>query len=167
MTTSPVPTVRSPSDTRHHESHIFWGEIYFRAAERPGEWEERAAELVNSFAHDLKRYPAASCHLLGAVEFAAGPSFEVVIAGISGKEDTVELLTALNRSFQPNLVKIFVPLEEENPEIARYTPHAAAFRAEGGRATAFVCSNFQCSSPTTDRDEMLSRLSAGEPGPVG
>ncbi len=124
-------------------------------------WEEQAAELVRSFAHDLKRYPAASCHLLGAIEFAEGPSFEVVIAGVSGREDTVELLTALNRSFQPNLVKIFVPLEEDNPEIARYAPHAAAFRAEGGRATAFVCSNFQCSSPTTDRDEMLSRL-AGE-----
>ena len=81
--------------------------------------EEKAVQTGSAFAKTVSEYPAAYTQLMVAVDFAAGPPCEVVIAGDSQAEDTKTMLQTLRSQFQPNKVVLFRPVEEQSPEIDR------------------------------------------------
>ena len=66
-----------------------------------------AAETIDAFASSVKRTPGEFTHFLSAVDFAYGPSFEVVIAGREGAADTKALLQAARKVYQPAMVVVF------------------------------------------------------------
>ncbi|MFW6162984.1 MAG: thioredoxin domain-containing protein [Planctomycetota bacterium] len=122
------------------------------------EWEARAEAVGRAFASRVRRMPAAHTQLMAALDFAVGPSFEVVIAGQPGADDTEALLTALRTRFLPNKVVLLRPAGVEEPPIARIAPFVEAQTARDGRATAYVCRDQACREPTTKKDEMLNAL---------
>jgi len=122
--------------------------------------EERAERIARAFAADVRRAPIAYTQLMVALDFAAGPSYEVVVAGDRQAKDTRPMLTALRSSFVPNKVVLFRPSDEESPAITRVAEFTRAQRATGGRATAYVCQGGACKQPTTDVAEMLQALHA-------
>jgi uncharacterized protein YyaL (SSP411 family) len=71
------------------------------------------------------------------------------------------MLRALRRSFQPHLVTLFVPADEDSPAIFRHAPHLDGLRAEEGRARAYVCSAFQCGTPAATVKDLMERLGSG------
>ena len=93
-----------------------------------------------------------------ALNFAKRPSYEVVVVGHPGKDDTKKLLTALNRTFIPTKVVLFRPSQVEHPEIARIAEFTRDLSIKDGKATAYVCHNYQCNLPTTSKEEMLRLL---------
>jgi len=95
---------------------------------------------------------------MAALDFAVGPSYEVVIAGNMQAGDTKNMLQALRRAFIPNKVIHFRPTEEEPPEIARLAEFTKYLSSLEGRATAYVCQNYNCKLPTTDIEKMLELL---------
>ena len=95
---------------------------------------------------------------LTAVDFAIGPSYEVVVAGPPPGSDTAEMLKALRNRFMPNKVLLFRPSEEPSPEITRLAPFTAQQRPVDGKATAYVCVEGACKMPTTDITEMLALM---------
>jgi uncharacterized protein YyaL (SSP411 family) len=121
--------------------------------------DDRAAKLEGAFASQVANAPAAYTQFLIGLDFALGPSFEVVLAGEAGGEDTLRMLRALRRPFLPSKVVLFRP-EEGSPPIVRLAPYAASQRALGGRATAYVCQGGACKQPTTDPQEMIAQLTA-------
>ena len=46
----------------------------------------------------------------------------------------------------------------DSPEICRLAPFTSTQSSIDGRATAYVCRNYNCKLPTTDAVEMLSLL---------
>lgn len=122
--------------------------------------EDKAAKIGQAFAETVSESPSAYTMLMTAVDFAVGPSHEVVIAGESFGSDTGEMLKALNRCFVPNKVVILRPAEEEIPEIDGIVPFARYHSARHGKATAYVCLDYNCQLPTTDTDTMLKLLSS-------
>jgi hypothetical protein len=121
------------------------------------QYEERAAGLFETAPTDVAAAPSAHAFLMTALDFAVGPSFEIVIAGEAEAADSRAMLDALQTRFLPNTVVLFRP-EEASPAIAELAPYTASQRAIQGRATAYVCQNFSCDAPTTDVDTMLSHL---------
>jgi len=119
--------------------------------------EEKAAGTAKAFSGLVEEHPFAYTQLMIALDFAIGPSYEVVVAGESGAEDTVEMLEALQRPFLPNKVVLLRPAETSPAidEIAGFTEHHEIIK---GRATAYVCSNFSCKFPTNDITEMMDIL---------
>jgi hypothetical protein len=95
------------------------------------------------------------------VDLALGPSHEVVIAGKLGAEDTRTMLRALREQFVPSKVVLFRP-DGESPDIARLAEFTRYQRSIDGKATAYVCHNYNCKFPTTDVDAMLRSLAAAE-----
>ena len=93
-----------------------------------------------------------------AVDFAVGPSYEVVIVGDSRTKDTREMLQAIGQDFIPSKVVIFIPLERDSSEIKGIAPFATHQLSIDNRATAYVCVNYNCRLPTTDINAMLSLL---------
>ncbi len=120
--------------------------------------EKKAEELSCAFSTQVIRMPSAYTQLLVALQFAIGPSYEVVIAGPSGSADTEAMLKALRAEFVPNKVVLFRPTDQESPDILRLAEFTKYHTAVDGKATAYVCQNYRCETPTTDIQSMLRFL---------
>ena len=125
--------------------------------------EEKAAKIGRAFSKAVKQSPSAYTQLMLAVDFEAGPSYEVVIAGNSGAEDTKAMLRALRTHFAPNKIVLFRPSEKESPDIIRLAEYTKYQSSIDGKATAYVCLNYQCKLPTTDTRKMLELLDVKQP----
>ncbi len=126
--------------------------------------EEKATAIGRVFSGQVKRAPLAFTHLMAAVDFAIGPSYEVVIAGDSQAEDTIAMLRALQIPFIPNKVVILHPSGQEEATITPLAPFIRQQTAIDGKATAYVCQNTACKLPTTNASEMLAMLGASSTG---
>jgi len=122
------------------------------------EWEEKAVAIARACARGIEQMPAAYSQMLSAVEFLQGPSCEIVIAGDPRGTDTKEMIRALRAPFMPGKVVLLRPVGERPSDIEKIAPFTARMDARGGRATAYVCSNFSCQNPTADIVEMLKLL---------
>ncbi|MGB7292809.1 MAG: thioredoxin domain-containing protein [Thermodesulfobacteriota bacterium] len=120
--------------------------------------EQKAAKIGEVFSKVIKQYPSAFTQLLVALEFGIGPSYEVVIAGDSKADDTVVMLEALRKQFLPNKVVLFRASENNASDISRFAEYAKNHTSLNGKATAYVCLNYECQLPTTDVGKMLELL---------
>jgi uncharacterized protein YyaL (SSP411 family) len=116
---------------------------------------DMAWQTGSAFFGTVKQSPAAYAQLMVALDFAFGPSYEVVVAGHPQAEDTKEMLRNLNAHFIPNKVVIFRPTDEEPAEIAGIAEFTKDLTAIEGTATAYVCLHNTCELPTTDIKRML------------
>jgi uncharacterized protein YyaL (SSP411 family) len=123
--------------------------------------EERAAELGRAFSATVKESPAAYTQLMVALDFAIGPAYEVVIAGDPHAEDTRTMAKELGRRFLPNKVVLLNRSDRKPSEMTGLAEFAKDQSSIGGKATAYVCVNHTCKSPTTDISKMLELLNAG------
>jgi len=113
--------------------------------------DKAANDLLRTSADDVTLIPSASAHLMSALDFLLGPSFEVVLAG----RDVTTLKHAVFASFVPNKVVL-----RSGADIARIAPFTSMQRAVGGRATAYVCTNHLCRLPTSDPGKVRELLGA-------
>jgi uncharacterized protein YyaL (SSP411 family) len=120
------------------------------------EFEKKAALIGKAFSKSVRQSPAAYTMLMTALDFAIGPTAEVVIAGDLNAQDTRIMLSKLRKAFVPGKVVIFSP--EEEPEIANIAEYSRNLKSIDGKATAYVCKNFSCKPPTTDAEEMMRSL---------
>jgi uncharacterized protein YyaL (SSP411 family) len=120
-------------------------------------YEERARDLGSAFHEQVARGASAFTMMMSAVDFALGPSFEIVVAGHAGRDDSRRMLSELGRRYIPSKVVVFRPEEEADPVVA-LAPYTKSQSAVGGEATAYVCRNYACELPTTDIDKMLELL---------
>jgi uncharacterized protein YyaL (SSP411 family) len=95
---------------------------------------------------------------MSALDFALGPTSEVVISGDLSADDTKAMLAALRKDFIPSKVVIFRPGEIEEPEITRLAEYTRYLFSTDGRSTAYICRNYSCKTPTTDAERMLELL---------
>lgn len=130
------------------------------------ELEKTAAAIGEAFSGQIKQMPSAFTQFLAAYDFALGPSHEVVIVGPTGSEETMQMLSALQTSYNPSLVTLFRPSGQEDPEIEEIAPFIRSYSALGGKATAYVCRDHSCSTPTTDVNAMLKILSREAEGAI-
>jgi uncharacterized protein YyaL (SSP411 family) len=120
--------------------------------------EEKGAAMGRAFGEDVSKMPSAYTRLLTAVDFAVGPSYEVVIAGDRGATATVEMLRAVRSKFLPNKIIVFLPPGPEASAIIRLAPFTANHTMIGGKTTAYVCRNYECSLPVTDAAGLLASI---------
>jgi len=122
--------------------------------------EDKAARIGRAFSKNVKQAPAAYTQLMVALDFAIGPSYEVVVAGDSQAADTKAMLKALQTHFIPNKVLLLNPSEEESPKISQLAEFTHSQSTIAGKATAYVCQNYSCKRPTTEADKMLGLLNS-------
>jgi uncharacterized protein YyaL (SSP411 family) len=102
-------------------------------------YEKAANDLLHTSADDITLIPSTSAHLMSALDFLLGPSFEIVLAGA----DVRPLRRAVFASFVPNKVVLC-----SGTDVARIAPFTETQRAIGGKPTAYVCTNYLCRLPT-------------------
>ena len=124
------------------------------------ELERKAHQIGHTFSGSVKQFPSAYTQFLMAVDFGLGPSREVVVAGKAGGQDTLRMLDQLRRPFLPNKVVILRPTDEEAQEITEIAGYTRDQTGTDGKATAYVCHDFNCELPTSDPARMLELLEA-------
>ncbi len=108
-------------------------------------FEDYARKTLKVFSENIKAAPIAYTQSLCGVDFIIGPSYEIVIVGNQNADDTKAMLKALRKEFIPNKVVIF------NPE-------GKNFSKVNEKATAYVCQNYSCKSPTSDVNNLIELL---------
>ena len=114
-------------------------------------YEQKAEELGRALSGLVERMPSSFTQLLIALDFALGPSYEVVIAGKTGAPDTKKMLEALNRRFLPNTVILFHPADEKSPAIEKLARFIRPQKTLDQKATAYVCHNRTCQKSSKRR----------------
>ena len=121
------------------------------------DWEEKTDAVIRAFSGAVGPGPAGHCHLLMAIDFAVGPSYEVVIAGEEGANDTQALLAAARVGFRPDVVWLL--RTETNAEaLATLAPWTREQLPRDGRATAYVCRAGACEEPTPEPARVIELL---------
>jgi len=121
------------------------------------EYEERLNRLAEHFSKQLSVAPSSHTYFASALSHQIRPSHELVIVGSPEADDTKTLINALRSKYRPNVVSI-LKSSEEISELVEYSKHHIALN---GKATAYVCHNYQCSLPTTSSEEMEESLDTG------
>ena len=122
-----------------------------RITARP-EYETYANELLRAAGDDVSLAPSASTHLLSALDFLLGPSQEIVLSG----RDVAAMKRAVFARFAPNKVVVHRP-PGDAPPIVKIAPYTEPQRPIGGKATAYVCTNYMCRLPVTDPAKLWPR----------
>ena len=124
------------------------------------EFEEKATQIFQAFSNIVSETPAGYTQLMVALDFALGPSFEVVIVGNSQSKDTKIMLKAIRDKFIPNKVLLLLPSEVQEPEITNLAEYTRHLTTQEGKATAYVCQDYECKLPTIDIEKAISLLNA-------
>ncbi|MBI5149927.1 MAG: thioredoxin domain-containing protein [Candidatus Omnitrophica bacterium] len=115
------------------------------------EWEKKAQEYFKAFGQELSSGPSAYAQSLMALDFAIGPSREIVLVGQKDDPQTQEMLKSLYSRFIPNKVVVLrLNSDEEAKAISDIIPFVKGQRALDGKTTAYVCKNYNCEFPTND-----------------
>ncbi len=125
------------------------------------DYEQKALSLARSGSAAVEANPLVFTFLLTGLDFLIGPSFEVVVAGPAAAGDTRRMVRAARREFAPNRVLLFLPTEQQEPEITALAPFSRSLKSLDGKATAYVCRDRSCELPTTDVEQMLRLLRGG------
>ncbi len=122
------------------------------------EYEKKAAKLGKAFSETIQSGPMAYTLFMTGLDFGLGPSYEVVIVGNREDKDTIAMIEAIRKTFNPSKVVLLKGIEDDSEitEIAQFTKGQKAI---DGKATAYVCLNHVCNLPTNDVNKMLELLS--------
>ena len=139
----------------------------FWDAEGKGFWHvasdgERGRETLARFSGFVAANPEAAPFMLWALDFAVGPSQEVVLAGVPGSPDLAAMRRAVHRRFLPNAVLALHPEGAGAAAIESLVPFLKTQRAKDGKATAYVCENYACHAPLTDLEALGALLPGGK-----
>ena len=112
-----------------------------------GGYERKAEAIAGLYPETATEHAIGYSYFLCAADFLSGPTHEVVIAGDLDAADTKAMLRALRARFLPGAVVILRPTGAAASALGRLAPFTAAQEPIGGKATAYVCTNFVCRLP--------------------
>ena len=117
------------------------------------EFHDKAVETLKLYFHQMERMPTGSGQLLCELAFLLSTPKEIAIVGEKGDAKTDAMLAALHGTYQPNKI---VALSESAD--GQTLPLLAGKTQVDDTATAYVCENYACQSPTTDVEAFLELL---------
>jgi uncharacterized protein YyaL (SSP411 family) len=124
----------------------FTGENRYRAA---------ADKVLRSYYDAMASQPFGFAHLLCALDSYVQGAKEIVIVGDPAEAAAKQLIAEVNSIYLPNKV---LQIARPGSSLAEISPLLQGKAQVDGRATAYVCRNFTCSAPVTNRDELRDLL---------
>ena len=131
----------------------------FAAITNDSQLETRARKTVNAFARQLSHFPSAMPQMLVAFDFVERGATQLVIAGSGDEKSTQDLLKEIRSHFLPRTVVILLDDEASRGFLAERNEEVRTMKPINGKPAAYVCRNFTCQAPVTDRVELGRLLS--------
>jgi hypothetical protein len=116
----------------------------------------RSAESVLSAHHNaMESQPFGFAHLLCALDYYLEKPKEIVLVGNREDPKMAELLTQIHSLYLPNKTLQVIGPEKSLEAVSPLLKGKTQIK---GRPTVYVCHNYTCSAPLTDRQELNSLL---------
>jgi uncharacterized protein YyaL (SSP411 family) len=116
-------------------------------------YEELASRMSKLFSAEVTGSPAAHTFMLLAVDFALGPTYNVILVGDLRENDTQEMLRVLRKNYLPNMI-----VSLRSPAQADSRIPGLGYEQIEGKATAYVCRNQTCMPATNKTEKVLELL---------
>ncbi|HET6566330.1 MAG TPA: thioredoxin domain-containing protein [Rhodothermales bacterium] len=123
-------------------------------------FDKKADQLGQWAAGQVRRMPSGFSAFLMGLDFVLGPSREIVLVGRPEATDTEALLQAVRSVYLPDKVLLFRPAEHPPEALLRLAPFVESQHGTDGKATLYVCRNYECHRPTTNVAEARALLQA-------
>ena len=120
--------------------------------------EKKALELSKAFSEQIQKMPSGYTQMMLGLDFAFGPSHEIVIVGNKESKDTKKILQEIYSTYLPNKVIILKELQNTNISIQELVPFIKDYSQIHNQATIYLCQNQQCQLPTTDSKKIKQFL---------
>ncbi len=104
--------------------------------------------------------PRAVPMLAAALSSYHAAASQIVVVGERAEAGTAALRHRVAARYLPFAVRVNVEPGEAQAALGEVLPFVAPLTMRGGRATAYVCSNFACREPTSDPDVLEAQLDA-------
>jgi uncharacterized protein YyaL (SSP411 family) len=115
-------------------------------------FEVYANKLLKVFSDEVNDQPTGHTFMLVGLEFALGPTFNVVLVGDPSDKNTVALRAGLRKEYLPNLtITLLTP--EKN-----LTVPGMVYEKIDDKPTVYICRDQICFPPTNSIDKMLELL---------
>jgi hypothetical protein len=124
------------------------------------ELEAKAVKTGRAFSGDVLGAPAGFTLMISAVDFAVGPSHEIIIVGNPEAPDTLTMVQAINDQFIPNKITLLIPTDKRAKQVIELVPFTKDYKTINGKATTYVCTNYVCQNPTTDVEQIVQLLNS-------
>jgi len=121
-------------------------------------YERHALSALRPIADLMSRHPTAFGRFLCALDFHLGPRVEIALVAPTKVEETAPLAEEVFGRWLPNLVA--AGMVSGHREGAAGVPLLEGRAAIDGKATAYVCRNYACELPVTDRAALAKQLDA-------
>lgn len=120
----------------------------------------KAEKTFAAFSSRLSRSPEALPQLMAALDFSQSKPKQIIIAGKANTSDTRALLRLVHERYLPNKFLILADGGAGQQQIARWLPFVEFMRPLDNKATAYICEDYVCRSPSSDLD-VVSRILDG------
>ncbi len=123
------------------------------------DWEQKARRILENASQELVKNPSAYTQMLMALDFALGPTKEIVVAGDFNDTATQNMISLLYQNFIPRKVVVFRPAKEkEAAGVISLIPFSKNQSPINGKTTAYICENYACQLPTNDVEKFRGLL---------
>ena len=120
--------------------------------------EQKAEQLIRYFSWDVKASPMGYTQLLTAVDFIAGPTQEIVIAGDPNHKNTQTMIRAVQEKFLPNKVVLLHNDGTDGKRLEALSPFVQGLVPVNQEPSAYVCKQYSCRFPVTEVEKLDSLL---------
>ena len=120
-------------------------------------YEDYIENLNKAFKKTVEQSPTAFSQFLSGLIFYYGTSYEVIITGNKYDSKTIEMLNVLETNYSPNKVVMLIN-ETNKHKLEKIAPFTKDYVSINGKPTAYVCKNYVCNLPTTDKNEMIEGI---------
>jgi uncharacterized protein YyaL (SSP411 family) len=118
--------------------------------------ETRGRAVLAANSQNVSQAPQAHTEMLMALDFALGPTKEIVVAGAPDAGATRALLATVRQQYLPRSVLALHP--PNDAAIEALIPFLKQQAMIDGKPTAYVCENYVCKLPTADPQKLEQLL---------
>jgi len=119
-------------------------------------WEEKAKQILDAFSSRINTSPSVFTQSLIALDFALGPTKEIIIAGEKNSTLVQDMIKEIHSRFVPSKV---ILLKEKNSELARYASFLKNYDEMERKPAVYICENYMCRMPVNNLENLRRLLS--------
>ncbi len=120
-------------------------------------YDNYADKLNKAFKTIVEQAPGGFSQFLSGLNLSTASSYEIIVVGELNNESTEEILETINSEFIPNKVVMVIDnLTKEKVNLL--APFIKDYEATDGKTTVYVCKNYICNLPTTDKNKVIEML---------
>ena len=118
----------------------------------------KAKLVIQAFSGTLKEVPSGYTQFMASLYFSLSATTEIIIVGDPQAEDTREMLSIIGSTFSPIAITLVKDSTADNKILSKLAPYTTNYTSLNGKATAYVCRNYSCESPTSDPEKLKKFL---------